>query len=152
MSDDPPFQPPESSGWQPPGGQAPGSSSGQPAGVPPAPGKQRRFALGGGYSLLGLGFGLLLGLGLPPFIFGLLASILGSLEAPGWLTLLVPLIAAIGITVAAFVLLAKQLDKGDSSQSSVRTALLVAGYTSIGLWVLGSIIFGVCIALLASAY
>ncbi len=130
MSNDPsqPFQPP-----QPPDeGQA-----------EPAP---------GGYSLLGVLFGLFLGLLVPPIIFGLLISILGSIGTPDVVTIVVPIIVAAGVTIAAFILIIKQMDRSMPKQAAIRTAMLATGYTSIGIWAIGVLLIGGCIALLAGAY
>lgn len=137
MSDDPeqPFRPPTQPGQPPPG-----------SGPPPTK------SAGGGYSLLGVLFGLFLGLLVPPFIFGLLASILDGVGSPGAITIILPLIVAVGVPVAAFILIIKQMDRTMPKQAAIRTALLATGYTSLGIWAIGLLLIGACIALIAGAY
>ncbi|MGH1488096.1 MAG: hypothetical protein ACRBK7_01675 [Acidimicrobiales bacterium] len=100
---------------------------------------------------MGLLFGLLLGLGLPPLLFGMMLAILSSTDRPG-LNIIISLAVAVVVPIGAFVLLVKQMNRKDASQSAVRTALVVAGYTSLGIWVVLSILVGACFALLAAAY
>ncbi|MGI9594771.1 MAG: hypothetical protein ACR2QK_01345 [Acidimicrobiales bacterium] len=126
----------------------------RPPGPPdqPPPGSGPPSAASGGYSLLGLLFGLFLGLLVPPIIFGLLASILDSFGSPGVVTILVPAVVAVGVTVGAFVLIIKQMDRSMPKQAAIRTAMLVAGYTSLGIWAVGLLLVGACIAIFVGAY
>ncbi len=141
MTNDPnvPFQPPGPP-WQPPGG--PGS------GPPPSSGK----APGGGYSLLGLMFGLVWGLLAGPFIGGVIGAILSETGASGWVQVIGAIIGAIVVVVGGVLLIIKNMDESTPNQAAVRTAMKVAMWTSLGIWGIGLLLFGACIALLARAY
>jgi MFS family permease len=123
-----------------------------PSGPTPPPPKQGRFKLGGGYSLLGLFFGFIIGLVLPPAIAGFGSAILGELNISQAAAFVAVLALAVLIPVAIIVLLSKKLNREDESQAAVRTAIIAAGFASLFIWALLSLLIGGCIALLTMAY
>ncbi len=134
--------------FQPPGGGPPYQPPGGPNAGPPSSGK----APGGGYSLLGLMLGLIWGLIAPPFIGGLVGATLAAIGVATAVQFIGAILAAIVIVIGGFILIIKQMDESVPNQAAVRTAMKVSLWTTLGLWGIGLLLFGACIALLAGAY
>lgn len=131
-----PFQPPRPPHQPPPG-----------SGGPPPAGGEGSFR--GWQSLLAVIGGLGLGLVMPVVIGSVLGVIVGATAAPDWVTVIVALAGAVGLTVGGFILVIGRLDGTSPTQASVKTSLKTAGYISLAMWAGFLLLFGVCIALIS---
>lgn len=103
-------------------------------------------------ALIGIFIGFFLGLILPVLTVGVLAGIFASLGLPAWFQVLVPLAAGVGGPIMAFRAVTSRLDTGRPDDMTKRRSVVVSGYTALGLWAVGFLLVGVCVALLVGAY
>lgn len=104
-----------------------------------------------GHSLAGLALGFFLAI-LPAGVFGTMLAILSNVGLSPVIEIVVPLVLAVVIPAAIFLLANSKLKDGTAQQQQMRTAMRIIVFIAIGTYALGIILVGACIALLAGAY